>query len=133
MQIFIALISGVLFGLGLSVSQMVDPKIVVDFLDVTGSWNPALAFVMGGALCITFPAYFFIKNLARPKFADIFQIPNRKDIDAKLVIGAALFGIGWGIGGFCPGPALTVVPTLLAPVLAFVAAMIAGNWLASKV
>lgn len=133
MQIFIALISGVLFGLGLSVSQMVDPKIVVDFLDVTGSWNPALAFVMGGALCITFPAYFFIKNLARPKFADIFQIPSRKDIDAKLVIGAALFGIGWGIGGFCPGPALTVVPTLLAPVLAFVAAMIAGNWLASKV
>lgn len=99
-------IAGALFGAGLTVSQMVNPDKVISFLDITGSWDPSLAFVMGGALIVTFIGYKLILKNAAPFFEEKFRLPTRKDIDAPLIIGAALFGVGWGLAGLCPGPAL---------------------------
>ena len=121
-----ALVSGVLFGVGLTVSDMVNPARVLGFLDVAGSWDPTLAFVMGGALLITFPAFALVGKLRKPVCADSFQLPGNRIIDTPLVTGAALFGIGWGLVGFCPGPALASLVTLRSDVVLFVASMVAG-------
>jgi uncharacterized membrane protein YedE/YeeE len=122
----VALFGGTLFGLGLAVSGMMNPAKIVGFLDVAGEWDPTLAFVMGGALLVTIPAFRVILNRPRPVLADGFDLPTKSTLDARLLGGAALFGVGWGLSGFCPGPAVAALTTGLAPVFAFVAAMIVG-------
>ena len=126
LRILVNLFAGALFGLGLAVSGMVDPAKVIGFLDVAGDWDPTLAFVMGGALLVTIPAFRLIFKRPRPVLADEFELPTKKDLDARLLGGSALFGVGWGLSGFCPGPAVTALATGLTPVFAFVVAMIAG-------
>jgi uncharacterized membrane protein YedE/YeeE len=126
LRMLVALFSGALFGLGLAVSGMVDPAKVIGFLDVAGDWDPTLAFVMGGALLVAIPAFRLILRRPRPVLADDFELPTKKDVDARLLGGAALFGVGWGLAGFCPGPSVTALASGLLPVFAFVAAMIAG-------
>ncbi len=98
--------AGLLFGVGLLVSGMTDPNRVRGFLDVAGAWDPSLAFVMGGALLVHAAAYRWITRLGRPLLADRFHIPTRTSIDGRLVAGAAIFGVGWGLSGICPGPAV---------------------------
>ncbi|MDQ3303285.1 MAG: YeeE/YedE family protein [Actinomycetota bacterium] len=126
LRILVNLFAGALFGLGLAVSGMVDPAKVIGFLDVAGDWDPTLAFVMGGALLVTIPAFRLIFKRPRPVRADEFELPTKKDLDARLLGGSALFGVGWGLSGFCPGPAVTALATGLTPVFAFVVAMLAG-------
>jgi uncharacterized membrane protein YedE/YeeE len=120
------LLAGTLFGLGLAVSGMVNPQKVIGFLDVTGDWDPTLAFVMGGALLVTIPSFRLIFKRPRPVLTDEFELPTKKELDARLLGGSALFGVGWGLSGFCPGPAVTALATGLTPVFAFVAAMVVG-------
>jgi uncharacterized membrane protein YedE/YeeE len=122
-----ALISGLLFGLGLGFSQMIDPQRVIGFLDIAGNWDPTLAFVMGGAVAVTAIAFRLVLKRPTPIFNGKFYVPTRKDIDSPLLLGAALFGIGWGIGGYCPGPAITAIALGTLNPLLFVAAMIAGS------
>ena len=122
----VALLAGGLFGLGLAVSGMTNPAKVVGFLDVSGDWDPTLAFVMGGALLVTIPAFRLILGRPRPILAEGFALPKGSALDGRLLGGAALFGVGWGLSGFCPGPAVTALVTGLAPVFAFVAAMLVG-------
>ncbi|MDA0277079.1 MAG: YeeE/YedE family protein [Proteobacteria bacterium] len=121
--------AGLVFGIGLWVSGMADPRKVIGFLDVTGAWDASLAFVMGGAVVATLAGFRIVKQRAKPLFDERFHLPTRKDIDLPLVAGAALFGMGWGIAGYCPGPALTALATLSAEALVFVAAMVAGGLL----
>ena len=121
-----ALVSGLVFGLGLAVSGMMNPAKVIGFLDVAGDWDPTLAFVMIGALLVAVPAYRFIPKRPHPVLEEGFDLPKKQAVDRPLVLGSALFGIGWGLVGFCPGPALAALGTGLAPVFAFVAAMLAG-------
>lgn len=123
---FVALLAGILFGLGLAISGMVNPAKVVGFLDVAGGWDPTLAFVMGGALLVTVPAFRLILNRPRPILADGFALPSKSTLDGRLLGGAGLFGVGWGLSGFCPGPAVAALVTGLTPVIAFVAAMLMG-------
>ncbi|MEM9903709.1 MAG: DUF6691 family protein [Cyanobacteria bacterium P01_D01_bin.44] len=123
----VALISGVLFGLGLGVSQMVDRDRVLGFLDVAGNWDPTLLFVLGGAVLVTVIAFRFVLRLPHPWVAEKFHLPTRKTIDRRLVIGAAIFGVGWGLAGYCPGPGITaLVLGSWNPVL-FVSALITGS------
>jgi uncharacterized membrane protein YedE/YeeE len=122
-----ALGAGFLFGIGLWLSGMANPKKVLGFLDVTGDWDASLMFVMGGAVMVTAIAFRFVLRRGKPLFAETFHLPQKKDIDVPLVAGAAIFGIGWGIAGYCPGPALTALSTLSAESAVFVAAMIAGG------
>lgn len=115
---------GSLFGVGLLVSQMTNPAKVLAFLDVTGNWDPSLAFVMGGALLVTFFGYRLVLEKTKPVLANKFRLPTRTDIDYRLVGGAALFGIGWGLVGLCPGPALASLLFGGVPVILFTMAMI---------
>jgi len=123
-------IAGILFGVGLTVSEMVDPARVSGFLDIAGAWDPTLLLVMGGALAVTVPAFPLIQKRERPLFIDKFSLPTKNDLDWKLISGAALFGIGWGISGFCPGPALSALVTGMPEVIYFVLAMAGGQLLA---
>ena len=127
-QIF-ALISGLIFGLGLIISGMANPAKVLNFLDLFGSWDPSLAFVMGGALVVAGIGYRLVWRRNAPLFAGRFQVPTGTEIDMKLVGGSALFGIGWGIAGFCPGAAIPALGTGRWEVLLFLAAVIVGFWL----
>lgn len=122
----IALLCGLLFGAGLNLSRMTDPAVVQGFLDVTGDWNPALAFVMAGALIPSAIAFTLSRRMRRPVMAGHFAIPAPARIDRKLLTGAVLFGLGWGLVGLCPGPALANLHAGDWPVLVFVAAMAAG-------
>lgn len=124
--IIFALLSGVLFGVGLTVSRMIDPAKVIGFLDVTGAWDPSLAFVMGGALLVTVPAFMIAKKRVRTLLNIDITMPTKNDIDASLLIGAAIFGVGWGLGGFCPGPAISALSFGLEKPLIFVTAMTVG-------
>jgi uncharacterized membrane protein YedE/YeeE len=126
LRIFSALACGFIFGLGLAISGMMNPARVIGFLDVTGNWDPTLAFVMGGALLIALPAYRLILGRGHPALAGGFTLPTRTILDSPLILGSALFGVGWGLVGFCPGPAVAAVMTGLPAVLGFVAAMLAG-------
>ncbi len=125
-----ALAAGVLFGLGLIVSGMANPAKIQNFLDLAGTWDPSLAFVMAAAVTVTFIGYRVLSAQPRPRFDEKFYWPTAKDIDAPLLIGAAIFGLGWGLSGFCPGPALTALPLLADGTLAFVPAMFVGMWVA---
>jgi hypothetical protein len=126
MRALASLASGLLFGLGLVVSGMSDPAKVQNFLDLFGTWDPSLAFVMGGAVVVTFIGYRLALRRAQPVLAERFELPSRKDLDTPLVGGAALFGIGWGLGGFCPGPAVTALGLAASGTLVFVPAMLIG-------
>ncbi|SEN18205.1 hypothetical protein SAMN04488003_110102 [Loktanella fryxellensis] len=121
---------GLIFGTGISVSGMANPAKVLNFFDVAGTWDPSLAFVMGGAVIVTFIGYRFVLRRPMPAMADAFHLPTSRAIDARLLGGSAVFGIGWGIAGFCPGGALPALGTLDAPVFIFVGASIAGILLA---
>lgn len=129
MKLLFALITGLVFGTGIAISGMMDPAKVLNFFDVAGSWDPSLAFVMGGALIVTFFGYRLAWRRAAPLFGDRFQVPTSKVIDAKLVGGSALFGIGWGIAGFCPGAAIPALGTGRWEVVLFLAATISGFYL----
>lgn len=129
-QLF-ALLSGLIFGLGLILSGMADPAKVLNFLDLAGSWDPSLAFVMGGAILVTAPGFAWLARArSRPFFDSAFRIPQSRDLDPKLITGAAIFGTGWGLGGFCPGPALTSLPIGATGTLIFVPFMLVGMWAA---
>ena len=130
-QILSSLIIAVFFGFGLSLSQMINPARVVAFLDVMGNWDATLLFVMAGALSVTAPTYPLILRRRQPLLRGGFSMPIKTRIDAPLVLGAALFGVGWGMGGFCPGPALAGLASASPGVIVFVVAMIAGQWLIS--
>jgi uncharacterized membrane protein YedE/YeeE len=117
---------GLIFGLGISISGMANPAKVLNFLDVAGSWDPSLAFVMGGALAIAFVGYRIVLKRLAPTLAPTFQVPVARDLDARLLGGSAIFGIGWGIAGFCPGGALPALGTGRPEVLIFVVAAAIG-------
>lgn len=124
--VMIALLCGVLFGAGLVVSDMINPARVLAFLDVAGDWDASLAWVMGGALIPSSLAYWLRRRMHTPLFEGGFHVPERGVIDRKLLLGAACFGLGWGLVGLCPGPAIAALTTGHWPVLLFVAAMLAG-------
>ena len=130
MNKLISLTSGTIFGIGLVVSQMINPEKVLGFLDLFGSWDPSLAFVMIGALIISSPLFHLIKNKDKPLFSEKFNYSNNKEINNKLVIGSALFGAGWGLGGLCPGPAISSIALLNINSIIFVVAMFIGFYLA---
>jgi uncharacterized protein len=117
---------GLVFGLGLLISGMTEPAKVLGFLDFFGAWDATLAFVMAGAVTVAAAGFAFARRQTAPLFAAKFSWPSRSDIDAPLVIGSALFGIGWGLSGICPGPALVNLEGLTAPIVVFVAAMVLG-------
>jgi uncharacterized protein len=121
-----ALVAGALFGAGLAVSGMADPQRVRGFLDLFGAWDPTLAFVMGGALIPMAIAWRLQKRMPSPMAAERFTLPTARDLEPRLVGGAALFGIGWGVAGLCPGPALADLAIAPAPAAIFVAAMLGG-------
>ncbi len=132
-----ALISGLVFGLGLIAGGMTDPSKVKGFLDLAGAWDPSLALVMGGAIAVGLFAFAAARRRRRSWSGDAIELPPAIAIDARLMGGGVLFGIGWGIGGFCPGPALVALASGLAPAAVFVAAMLAGmllhdRWLAPR-
>jgi uncharacterized membrane protein YedE/YeeE len=122
----VTLLAGALFALGLGVGGMTQPSKVIGFLDVAGAWDPSLAFVMMGAIGVGVVPFRFVLRRSRPLLGGTLHVPRTKHVDARLVLGAALFGVGWGLGGYCPGPALVSLVTGQAPVLIFVAAMAAG-------
>jgi uncharacterized protein len=123
-----AFVAGLVFGVGLLVAGMTRPSKVLGFLDVAGDWDPSLAFVMGGAIAVhVFFARRALRPGARPLFAETMDLPRRRDISPPLLVGAALFGIGWGIGGYCPGPALTCLASFSVRTTSFVAAMAVGT------
>jgi uncharacterized membrane protein YedE/YeeE len=126
MHVFSTLFAGLLFGTGLVLSGMANPAKVQNFLDLFGTWDPSLAFVMGGAIMVAMPGFWLVQKRTTPFFHDVFHLPTRTNFDARLVFGAATFGIGWGLGGFCPGPALTSLPLAASGTHLFVPAMLVG-------
>ncbi len=128
MSLVTSFASGVLFAIGLIVAGMTDPSKVVAFLDITGAWDPSLAFVMVGAIAVHFLLLTRILGRPRPVFDREFFIPGTRTIDAPLVVGAVLFGVGWGLGGYCPGPAIVALPSMTAEALLFGGAMLVGMW-----
>ena len=121
-----ALVAGTLFGLGLALSGMMNPAKVIGFLDIFGVWDPTLAFVMGGGLMVSLPGFWLVRRRKAPLLDAGFQLPTKKDIDGRLIAGALLFGAGWGIAGFCPGPAVAALSSGLPQVFLFMAALLAG-------
>jgi uncharacterized membrane protein YedE/YeeE len=132
MKLLLGLLVGLLFGLGLSLGGMTQPAVVLGFLDIFGQWDPRLAFVMAGAVLTTAIGYRLVLRRPRPLLADAFQLPTSRRFDAHLLGGAALVGIGWGIAGYCPGPALASLGAADPSLLALVASMVVGWWLASR-
>jgi uncharacterized membrane protein YedE/YeeE len=126
MRIIIAYIIGIVFGVGISLSGMANPAKVLNFFDVAGTWDPSLIFVMGGAVVVTFLGYRFVLKRPMPMFDRKFLLPGSNVIDLKLLGGSAVFGIGWGIAGFCPGGALPALGTGRIEVVLFTAALVAG-------
>ncbi|MDC0460595.1 YeeE/YedE family protein [Candidatus Pelagibacter sp.] len=124
-----SLVSGIVFGLGLTISEMINPAKVLGFLDLFGNWDPSLMFVMIGALVVSSPMFHLIKKKEKPIFAEKFNYSNNKVIDNNLVIGSALFGAGWGLGGLCPGPAISSIALLNIYSVTFVISMFVGFYL----
>lgn len=130
MKLIAVYLVGVIFGVGIAISGMANPAKVLNFFDIAGTWDPSLIFVMGGALVTTFIGYKLVFGRSAPVFESEFNVPNSRIIDRKLVGGSAVFGIGWGIAGFCPGGALPALGTGRWEVFAFVAALLAGVFIA---
>lgn len=124
-----ALVAGILFGIGLAVSQMVNPAKVLGFLDIFGRWDPSLALVMAGAVVVAFVGFRLVRSRPAPLFGARFELPTRRDLDGRLIAGAAIFGIGWGLTGFCPGPAIASLAFGIPESVVFVVAMALGAWL----
>ncbi len=135
-RILVSLVSGLLFGAGLILSGMVDPARVLGFLDFaaigSGTWDPTLAFVLGGALAVSIPGYWLARRRAQPVLDRTSHVPAPGPLTPRLILGSVLFGIGWGLVGFCPGPALTALGAGEAKAAIFVAAMAAGMWVFGK-
>lgn len=135
-QNLLALFSGILFGSGLALSQMINPNKVLGFLDMAGQWDPSLVFVMLGALAVAMPAFRWILKRRAPLFADAFHLSKKTLIEPRLLFGAAIFGVGWGITGYCPGPAVASMGLLMPEAFVMVAAIYAGffahKWLCEK-
>jgi len=126
MRAVVNLLAGLIFGLGLLISGMANPAKVQNFLDLAGTFDPSLIFVMAGAIAVTLLGYRFAFRRPRPILAERFSLPTARDVDARVIVGPALFGIGWGLSGFCPGPAITSLPLLAKGTLIFVPAMLIG-------
>ncbi|SFN65709.1 hypothetical protein SAMN04487859_106169 [Roseovarius lutimaris] len=133
MRLLSGYIVGLVFGLGIAISGMINPAKVLNFFDIAGTWDPSLAFVMGGALVTTFIGYRLVWRRPAPMIGGGFQLPTNTRLDARLIGGSAVFGLGWGIAGFCPGAALPALGTGQVGVFAFVAALLAGIWVARAV
>jgi len=129
----VALAAGALFAYGLALAGMTRPEKVRGFLDFFRAWDPSLAFVMGGAVAVHAVAYRLITRRGSPLLAASFTLPSRRHLDLRLLTGAAIFGVGWGLGGYCPGPGLAALVTGSAPVVAFVVAMLAGLVVTARV
>ncbi|EKO3565334.1 YeeE/YedE family protein [Vibrio metschnikovii] len=133
-----SLVSGLLFGIGMVISGMADPTKVIGFLDVAGAWDPSLMFVMGGALLVFMPAYFIvIKPKSKPLNASSFSLANNPHLDSRLISGAVIFGLGWGLAGICPGPAVSSLALGNRDVWVFFVAMlmglfVMGQWLKTR-
>ncbi|MEL7213563.1 MAG: DUF6691 family protein [Pseudomonadota bacterium] len=130
MRLVLGYLVGLIFGTGILISGMANPAKVLNFFDIFGTWDPSLAFVMGGALAVTFLGYRFVLRRTAPVGDAKFHLPSKRDIDLPLVAGSATFGVGWGIAGFCPGGALPALGTGNTAVLIFVAALVMGIWAA---
>lgn len=130
MRILIAALIGLIFGAGITIGGMINPAKVLNFFDVAGTWDPSLALVMGSALIVTAIGYRLAWKRQTPVFGAKFQVPTRKDIDLPLIGGAALFGVGWGIAGFCPGGAIPALGLFEPQAFVFVGSMLAGLFLA---
>ena len=128
-----AFAAGALIGAGLAVSSMTDRSVVLAFLDVRGAWDPTLAFVMGGALAVTLPLFHSILKRKSPALGTEFRVPKGDAVDPRLLAGAAIFGTGWGLAGFCPGPALVGAAAGLADAWIFLPAMVAGSYVAGRI
>ncbi len=126
MKNIITAVSGLLFGIGLSISGMMSPNKVIGFLDIFGNWDPSLALVMGGGLFVTTVSFFFVLKRDRPKLDTSFDLPIKSELDGNLIFGSALFGIGWGLIGLCPGPAIANISTSLS-VVVFVITMLISS------
>jgi uncharacterized membrane protein YedE/YeeE len=131
MRAALAMVFGLLFGAGLQVSGMTDPARIIGFLDVAGRWNPALAFVMAGAILVTLPAFAFARRRQTSVLGDRIELPDRLRFDRGLIVGSAIFGLGWGLAGICPGPGVVLLGYGLAKAGLFVGAVLAGAWLVS--
>lgn len=136
MRYIVIYLIGLIFGLGIILGGMANPAKVLNFFDIAGTWDPSLAFVMGGALAVTALGYYFVFRRPAPLMADVFHLPSLMRVDRRLLAGSAAFGVGWGVAGFCPGGALPAIGTLNGDVLIFVAAMIVGilgaKWIQSR-
>ncbi len=128
-----ALAIGTLFGVGLAASGMTDARIVLGFLDLAGAWDPRLLLVMAGALMVSSVGFHLVQRRGTPFYADRLHLPTRRDLDLPLIGGAALFGMGWGVAGYCPGPGLAALAVNPAEAIVFLPAMLAGSWLAKRV
>ncbi|HEU4516252.1 MAG TPA: DUF6691 family protein [Steroidobacteraceae bacterium] len=131
-EVAAAFVAGALVGAGLAVSTMTDRSVVLGFLDIRGAWDPTLAFVLGGALTVTIPMFRSVLKRESPALGGAFRVPKGDAIDGRLAAGAAIFGIGWGLGGFCPGPALVGAAAGLVDAWIFVPAMIVGSFVAGR-
>jgi len=129
MSKIISLVSGIVFGVGLVISEMINPEKVLGFLDLFGNWDPSLVFVMIGALIVSSPLFHIIKNKEKPLFAEKFNYSNNKEVNNRLIVGSALFGAGWGLGGLCPGPAISSIALININSIVFVFAMFFGFYL----
>lgn len=129
MKFFTALLAGLLFGAGLLVSGMTDPANVLGFLDIFGEWRPQLAFVMGAAVLTAAPSFWVIRNRKRSLLGAPVDMPDRRRIDKPLIAGSAIFGVGWGLSGICPGPGIVLLASGYGMAYLFMAAVIAGMWL----
>ena len=133
MNKIVSLLCGIVFGIGLVISEMINPEKVLGFLNIFNDWDPSLAFVMMGALIISTPAFPFFKNNKTPLLSSNFLISPKEDVDKKLIIGSVFFGAGWGLIGLCPGPAITSLALLNMNSVFFVISMFAGFYIALKV
>lgn len=132
MRLVLSYLAGLIFSVGISVSGMINPAKVLNFFDIAGHWDPSLAFVMGGALAVTSLGYGFLFRRQRPVFASSYNLPDTQLINARLLGGAALFGIGWGIAGFCPGGALPALGAFNLQAGLFVIATLSGMWIIQR-
>ncbi|WP_432697546.1 DUF6691 family protein [Marinobacterium sp. YM272] len=128
LRLIAALVAGTLFGFGLAVAQMIDPAKVLNFLDLTGTWDPSLAFVMAGGLAVNALLTPFILKRGKPLLAEFFQLPKKVQIDKRIVFGGIIFGVGWGIAGYCPGPMITSLSFANSDILTVFAAFVVGTF-----